>query len=169
MSRELDTWYSLPDLDRLARLGKALEGEIALLRLTRLATLLSSTDGSVNATCLLQAGTDETLQLDLHCSADIELICQRCLEPMQLTLTSSASLLVAESESAALQNLNDLELLILDGNRFNPRLLIEDELIVSLPLVAMHQDRSDCGSLARELEKLSNEDGDGPGAVPVNH
>ena len=39
----------------------------------------------------------------------------------------------------------------LEGGRLQPAQLIEDELIVAIPLVPKHARVEDCGSLARQL------------------
>jgi uncharacterized metal-binding protein YceD (DUF177 family) len=42
----------------------------------------------------------------------------------------------------------------LEGGRLRPAQLIEDELIVAIPLVPKHARVEDCGSLARKLAEL---------------
>lgn len=154
MSRGLDTWYSWPDLERLARLGRTIEGEIELGRLTRLVELLSSPEGTVNATLSFGAGSDGRLELRLTVNATVELVCQRCLEPFRLTLTGEASYLLAEDEVPdAVVRMSDenMELLVLGEDRLNPSRLIEDELLLSLPLVPRHDSVEACGHLAEGL------------------
>ena len=46
------------------------------------------------------------------------------------------------------------ELFELDEGRLQPAQLIEDELIVAIPLVPKHARVEDCGSLAREFAEL---------------
>ena len=172
MSRVLDTWYSLPDLDRMARFGKALDGEIALGKLTRLAALLSNANGSVNARLAIRQRGDGRLELRLTCSADVEVICQRCLEPMRCELSAEGDYLLVEGEradNATTADRADFEVLELAGERLNPKELIEEELLVSLPFAPRHEDERSCGSLARKLEELSNESSDGAGAAAANH
>jgi uncharacterized metal-binding protein YceD (DUF177 family) len=43
----------------------------------------------------------------------------------------------------------------LEEGRLQPAQLVEDELIIAIPLVARHAVIEECGGLARELAKLS--------------
>ena len=169
MSRNLDTWYSLPDLDHLARLGRAIEGEIDLGKLKRLAALLSRPVGAVNASMAVLPRADGNLQLRLQCSAEVELVCQRCLEPMRYVLTGAAGYEVVEESPEESSGDGDIERLVLEGRRLNPLQLIEEELIVSLPFAPRHEDIAACGNLARRLEELSIESGDVPIDVSADH
>jgi len=171
MSRDLDTWYSLPDLDHLARLGEPRAGELALAKLTRLAGLLSSPGGAVNASVSVQSRAGGSLELALECSAEVELICQRCLEPMTCMVAGAVRYEVFEEGQSERRDEDQtgLEHLVLDGGRVNLAHLIEEELIVSLPLAPRHEDKAACGNLARTLENMSIEVGNDPKDAAVNH
>jgi uncharacterized protein len=171
MSRNLDTWYSLPDLEHLARLGKAVEVELDPGKLTRLAGLLSGSAGAVNASMMAVARSDGIVEVQLKCAAEVELTCQRCLEPMRYRLAGAVSYEVVDEGS---EERNDggqesIERLVLHGRRLNPLELIEEELIVSVPLSPRHDDEAACGSLARRIEELNTQGGDDQADVSANH
>lgn len=171
MSRNLDTWYSLPDLDHLARLGKALEGEPDLGKLSRLVGLLSSPVGAVNASMTVLSRADGILELRLECSAQVQLTCQRCLEPMSYRLEASVRYEVVEEGP---EEGNDgghgvPERLALNGRRVNPLQLIEEELIVALPFSPRHERKAKCGNLARRIDELSIDGGEDQVDVSVDH
>lgn len=138
MSASFYSWYSLPDLLVLAQRGRPLEGEIPVERFERLAGLLRSTAGSVRAKIDFSRGHDELLLLDLQCEAGLELECQRCLEAVDHDVDIQASFAIAESEDSIALLPQGIEPIELNGDRFQPATLIEDELIVSLPLVPRH-------------------------------
>ncbi|MDX1562814.1 MAG: YceD family protein [Gammaproteobacteria bacterium] len=138
MSKALSAWYSLPDLVSLAERAKVLEGTIELSRLTRLAESLHSTDGHAKATIKLRLGRGDMLLMDLQCEAAVELVCQRCLEPVVHRIEERIQFAVAETEHSYAVLPEGIELVTLDGDRLQPAALIEDELIVSLPLVPKH-------------------------------
>lgn len=171
MSRNLDTWYSLPDLDHLARLGRALEAELDLGKLTRLAGLLSSPAGAVNASMMAVSRADGIVEVQLKCSAEVKLTCQRCLEPMSYLLAGTVSYEVVDegSEEGNDGGQESIERLVLHGRRLNPLELIEEELIVSVPFSPRHEDEAACGSLARRIEELSMEGGDDQADPSANH
>ena len=80
-------------------------------------------------------------QLWLHLQADtsVPLICQRCLDVVDTRLLVDRWFrFVADEETAAAQDDDALEdLLVLQGD-FNLRELIEDELVLELPLIPRH-------------------------------
>jgi DUF177 domain-containing protein len=156
MSGSLHTWYSLPDLDTLAERAAVLEGEIPLKQLVRLSELLYSDSGSVRASLRFRQRLDGWLILGLKYEATLQLTCQRCLEPLAYEVGADVELGVMENGAVQSFSLEGIEPFVLEGDRFNPAQLIEDELIVSLPLVPRHERTADCGPLARVLDSESN-------------
>lgn len=79
--------------------------------------------------------------------AEVNLLCQRCLEAAAFTLVSELDIRVAETEEEALKvpdssadPLDKLEIVVCDEGQLDLLSLIEDELIMSLPIVASHSD-----------------------------
>lgn len=140
MSGGLHSWYSLPDLEALAARGAVLEGEIGFERFERLRPLLNDGAGSARAKLVFRQNHDAMLVLELQCRARLELICQRCLKPLAYEVDDEIEFAVAESEDALAVLPQGMDLIALQGDRFQPATLIEDELIVSLPLVPRHGD-----------------------------
>lgn len=159
MSRSLDSWYSLPELDVLAGREAAIEGALELARLTRLTELLNADGGSVRVRLQFRQLREDCVILDLRCNVQLELLCQRCLEPARHDADVDVRYGLLEEGADDVGLPDELETFVLDGDRFNPARLIEDELIVSLPLVARHADQNDCGRLARELDELDRRAG----------
>jgi uncharacterized protein len=143
MSGALHSWYSLPDLMSLAERGAVLEGTIELAKLGRLKDLLNSCEGSATARMSFRRRHDDMLLLQLQCEADLELVCQRCLEPVVHQVRERVDFAIAENENSLAALPQGLEPIALDGDRLQPATLIEDELIVSLPLVPRHGDDQD--------------------------
>ena len=86
-------------------------------------------------------GRDAQVRLHLQAGGAVRVTCQRCLEPLAVTLAVDNRLRFVEGEEAAqkLDELTDDE----DVLALQPRLdlveLIEDELILALPLVPRHE------------------------------
>lgn len=140
MSGSLHSWYSLPDLMSLAARGAVLEGTIELGSMPRLAELLNSESGSVRARLAFGKSHDDMLLMQLQCEAALELVCQRCLEPMVHEVSEQIDFAVADTEDSIAVLPQGTDLIALEGDRFQPATLIEDELIVSLPLIPRHGD-----------------------------
>ena len=93
----------------------------------------------------------------LEYDASFRLQCQRCLEPMEERVSRGASFVIVGGDSIPVGIPEDHEPVTLSGDRFQPAGFVEDELIVSLPLVPRHARLEQCGALARSLEALVEE------------
>jgi uncharacterized protein len=155
MSGSLDAWYSRSELESLAGRDGALHGELPLSKLTRLIGMLNSDLGSVRASLRFKQRRDGWLRAELDYQASVELECQRCLEPFRHDLAGRVSLVLADPGSMPATVPEGYEPYELAEDRLSPLRLIEDELIVSVPLVPKHARPADCGSLARDLGGLT--------------
>jgi uncharacterized protein len=151
MSGSLRAWYSLRDLEALGGRQGELDGELELASLPRLAGLLHSTAGSVRASLHLRQRGVGALAATLDLDTTVELLCQRCLEPFAQPIKEHLELMLVEPGASSDSIPEGCEPVELDNGRLLPARLIEDELIVSIPLVPKHARVEDCGSLARNL------------------
>ena len=80
------------------------------------------------------------LWLHLQARAQVPQVCQRCLSPYAQEIEVDRWFRFVASEAAALAEDEDCEedLLVLEA-RFDLAALVEDELLLSLPLVPMHE------------------------------
>lgn len=110
-------------------------GSLPIHAMSRLQELLA--DASGDAVYTLDFGRDElgVAYLALHVQAPLSLICQRTLEPfiLPVTLEMRLGLISDESEEAGLPPGYE-PLLVTDG-RVDPAAVIEDELLLAVPLV----------------------------------
>jgi uncharacterized protein len=151
MSGSLRAWYSLRDLESLADRGVTLRGELDIGMLTRLKGLLASDAGSVSATLDFAQRRDGWLGVGLEYHGVVELVCQRCLEPFRYELAEHVDVVVADAAALPTVTPEGFEPFELTEGRFQPAELIEDELIVAVPIVPRHARVEDCGSLARRI------------------
>ena len=74
-------------------------------------------------------------------TAEVTVRCQRCLEPLTITLSDAVNLAVVTSEAAARQTAQEqpeLEPWILNDHRLELAPLVEEQLILCMPLVSYH-------------------------------
>lgn len=140
MPAALESWYSLRDLMALAERGAVLEGTIELSRFDRLKGLLNSCEGSARARFAFRRSHDDVLLVELQCEAALELVCQHCLDPVTHEVRERVEFAVADTEDSLAVVPQGTESIALNGERFRPATMLEDELIVSLPLVPRHGD-----------------------------
>lgn len=151
MSGSLHNRYSLRDLEAFGVRQAVLNGEIELGSLPRLANLLHSVSGNVRASLRFRQRGAGLVGVTLEYDTTVELMCQRCLEPMSQPLADSVDITLLPSDTDTYVP-EGTEPVFLDDGRLQPAALLEDELIVALPLVPKHARIEDCGSLARLVE-----------------
>ena len=123
---------------RLARHGESLTGNVALAQMPRLAELLNEEAGRVDFE--LRFGRDDAGQACVlgHIGARLAVICQRCLEPMEIDVEREVRVaLVRENDEVAALDATYEPMLV--GNE--PVLLsglVEDELILAMPNFSRH-------------------------------
>jgi uncharacterized protein len=144
MSGPLHRWYSLPDLQALGQRAAVLAGEIQLRSLKRLAGLLHESHGSVNASVSLEQLPGGWVALDLRCDAVLAMVCQRCLHPLSHSVSQQTRLVLVESDAMQSRAPEGLEPLVMEQERMRLADLIEDELILGLPLVPRHAADEKC-------------------------
>ncbi|HLL12759.1 MAG TPA: DUF177 domain-containing protein [Rubrivivax sp.] len=152
------------DVPALCRHGQTMQGQSPLAQLTRLTEGLFAAPGSDDivawsAQGSLQPvpGSDTQLWLTLQVQTRVQLQCQRCLQPLvhDLSLDRRLRFVHDEEEAARLDEESEDDVLALQG-RVDLLGLIEDELILALPLVPRHEQCS---------QPLPSADG-GPDSAP---
>ena len=97
---------------------------------------------------------DALPRLEGDVAATIDAVCQRCLEPMGLPLAVELNLLFADGDDAV--DDDRFEIWELEEERFRPIDLVEEALIMALPLAALHE----TGEACREVDKEESGDAD---------
>ena len=87
----------------------------------------------------------------VRCSiaATLHAVCQRCLEPFELTVECETDLLLLGLEEVA-EGYEDQEVWELDESMLRPLDIVEELLIMALPFSAMHVDLESCTALSSE-------------------
>ena len=142
----------------LAAAATVVEREFRLADFTRLVDRLMTLEGVAEARMVLRsAGGVPTGELEVR--AEAQLTCQRCLGPMRRTLQSISQLAFVDREDAPVPA--DHEAIPGDPRRVDLAGLVEDELLLSLPLIPMHGAGEIC--TARE-SPVARDTGTGPPA-----
>jgi uncharacterized protein len=137
------------DVAAFAAESGELEGEWPLAQLQRLAAS-DVTDAQetaqepvlwhVAAESRPRTGGDPEIWLDVEAEATVWMQCQRCLQPVREDLAVERSFRFVRSEEQAEAEDADSEEDVLALSRsFNLKALVEDELILELPLVPRHE------------------------------
>jgi uncharacterized protein len=125
-----------------ARAGETLEGSVPVARLERLVTALSGPEGEVRYRLKGDHDMHGRDTLELAFEASVGLTCQRCLQSFQLPLTGHNRLRLVDSEPA--WSADEIEIAaddddeIVASKAFDVRALLEDEMLLALPLAPRH-------------------------------
>ncbi|HEV7716992.1 MAG TPA: YceD family protein [Steroidobacteraceae bacterium] len=138
-----EPWSQLSDVDRLADKQADVAFEIPLDQLPRVRAQLADSGGKVRGVAHFrrEAGF-RVATLDFEGVA--LLVCQRCLEPVQWPVAGTARVALIAAESEADRVPQEFETVHAPENRIRVRDLVEEELLLSLPLVPMHEDAGEC-------------------------
>ena len=124
---------------RFAKWGRHLEGSIPLLKMSRIAEQATELRGEVLVSLDCSMGEDRVRALRGHIKAVVPMQCQRCMDEVEIPVNSQFTLGVVDSEAFAEKLPEEYEpLFIEEDEKLFLKDLIEDELILALPIVAMH-------------------------------
>ena len=143
----------LIDNQRFSKNREELQGEIALDDCERLDDLLGNDEGRADGTVKFQLqgtrGPLGQLRLHLRVQAEVAMVCQRCMGAMLESVDVLSKLDVAPDDATiAHDDLTDDEADWIETSReFDVAELVEDELILALPVAPRHRV---CPDLATE-------------------
>ncbi|MHC1479206.1 YceD family protein [Frateuria aurantia] len=156
------------DVWRMITARRSFEGKLPIARMKRLAEALASADGEVEYA--LDFGTDDLglAYIALRALAPLTLICQRNLEPFvfPLQIDTRLGVIRSEREEAALPEGYE-PLLVNEDGRLSPADVIEDELLLGLPLVPVNPESElpDEVMVSEVADEVATEPEDNPFAV----
>jgi len=128
------------------------EGAWPVARFARLADVICGKQGEI--TVRLKFGTRAgTHCLDGYVQADLELRCQRCLDPVKQHIESDFRFGLISSEDEADLLPKEFEPLLVSDPELSLFELVEDEILLSLPIVSRHDD--ECSEI---LQKHKDDD-----------
>ena len=133
----------------LAGREATLERRLALPQLPRLVEAGALEGTQVHA--LLQFGTfDGRTTVVVEVDGEVFLACQRCLRPCACEVHEQASLAVVAGDTDEVPG--GYEPLLGDAERLSVVEVIEEQVLLSLPLVPMHAQAGECGIAAAAAE-----------------
>ena len=150
--REYPTYYTRPmsppwskplDVDRLADGEADIDFAVPLAALPRVRSQLAREDGEVRGHVRFarEAGF---VVADMTMSGAVWLTCQRCLDAMSETLTSQVRMALVAAEADTSRVPEDLEPVLAREGRVSIAELVEEELLLSWPIVPAHAEDVNC-------------------------
>ena len=138
---------SLPsqiDVRKLAAKGAEISAETPVSQLPRFVDMLANDGSSIAVDLRFYTDDERFKRIDGVLRGNVEVYCQRCLEPMPLAVDTEFSLGIVWSEEDAKRLPSTLEPLIVGEEFVDLADVVSEELILSMPYVSYH-DPEDCG------------------------
>jgi uncharacterized protein len=158
------------DISAFSKANGSLSGELSLMKLPRLAQEALGDANPVkwhaHGAVVSKAESADEFWLTLEAQGEVLLRCQRCMQPFSASLLVDRSYRFVRDEETAWQEDEDSQedLLVLSRD-FDLHELIEDELIMDLPLVPMHDQCESEWTQTKEEETVFEEKKPNPFAV----
>lgn len=128
------------DAAQLAARRAMLEGRVPLAGLERLVAAAGPQSGAAVVQLRVVPGARRRPMVRGRISAVLTLTCQRCVEPLAWPVDCTPALAVVGDDTEAASLPPELEPLPSSDGTVDLRALVEDELLLALPLVARHPD-----------------------------
>lgn len=149
------------DVRKASQRGARLEALLAPAELPRLRALLAGDNGEIRAALVFARDEEQhyTVQVDAHACLDVR--CERCLQVFQTEVHASSVLAAVWTDEQARALPAHLDPLIA-AEAVVLRDLVEDELVLAMPMFSYHADRACIARLDGGVQLLAQ-----PGDEPV--
>jgi len=157
---------------RQVELKRTIEGIYPVSKFKRLSEMLASNDGDISVklefgNCVGYACLRGTV------SATLITECQRCLKPIETAVSGSFKFALVHNEEECNQLPDELEPYLIEGEEQSLVALIEDELLLSLPMVTVHEEacsdfmatRNEAVKAAMQIEREAEKEASNPFAA----
>ncbi len=129
----------------LAGRSATLERELGIKQLPRLVKA-GALDGTSVRAALAFGRFEGKPTIDLRVEGSVLLTCQRCMRPCECRIDDAARLMIVADGDEQVHG--GYEAVTGDAERLALAELIEEQVLLCMPLVPMHEDRAGCGEAA---------------------
>ena len=133
------------DPRKFARQGRQFEGSLALNQFGRLVDSLVDDKGEVQVVLNFSLSENNRVVLEGHVEAELSMICQRCLDVAAIPVRAEFSLMGVLTDEQAKALPEEYEPLMFGDEPVELVPLLEEELLLAVPLVAYHS-LEDCSA-----------------------
>ena len=147
------------DPRKLAEREAQITGIAEVSAMPRLASFLCSEQGEVDVTLSFAVDEQHLRTVKGKAKGQVLMTCQRCLEPVSVDVRADVNLAVVLNDEQAKNLPRYYDPLLVEDDDVELLPIVEDELILSLPSVPMHEDCSvktswgDSGTVRLQQEK----------------
>ena len=114
--------------------GSTWHGSIPISALTRLAAVLTSPAGELRVELAAERDTAGASRLRGGIAGELGLVCQHCMNPYQWPLQLALDLRLVSSEAEERRLLHDCEPLLVEDDTLRLHDLVEEEVLLAIPI-----------------------------------
>jgi uncharacterized protein len=141
---------------KMADQGRSFQGQIALGEMARLVAAVHRVEGVAEVTLAFARDEQGRRIVSGRVRASLQMVCQRCLEPVTVVLDQPVGLAVVHSQSEAARLPREYDPLLHEDDGVSLRELVEDELLLALPCIPVHP-LGECGALMNEINREADQ------------
>lgn len=135
---------------QLAVKGATLEGDLPLSKMLRLKDFLCEKDGIAEIRLEFSRNAQDHAFMKGRIKTCFKVVCQRCGEPMVLTLNISVNDRLVRSDKEGKRLPKRYEPLIVDSELMLLSSLVEEEILLNIPIIPKHSIK-ECGVKSSDL------------------
>jgi uncharacterized protein len=143
-------WSRRAPVDTLVGTEAAIDFTIPLSELPRVSQELSATDGDASGNVRFSRQLGQAVAT-LEVSAQPELVCQRCMQPMRWPVKVESRIALVSDYDAADRVPEGMEVFLVEADSVSVRDLVDEEIMLALPHVARHEEGSECAGRKMQL------------------
>ena len=148
---------ALVDHSKMATQQAVIEGSVPVSQIARFSAILADSEGEVRLRLEFTRNEHDRTRVTGETTVSVNLMCQNCLQSFSRELQTSLCVTIVP-DSEKLQTLDELEDGFISADPMVRLVdLIEDELILSVPMVPRH-DFGSCPNEDNSTEPASSED-----------
>lgn len=155
------------DPRKMADRAAVLEDEIPLSSFARLTEALEDVQGQVHLR--ISFGRDEQRTVVAYSELDVvvKMVCQRCLDVVELPIHSASEYAIVNPEASTQHLPKSYDVLEVGEDPLDLLALVEDELLLALPIVPLHASE-DCQMLGSQDAEPEGKDESSPASSPFS-
>lgn len=157
-------WSRRAPVDTLVGTEAVVDFSIPFAELPRVSRELAGTDGEASGKVRFSRQLGQSVA-DLEVSAQPEVVCQRCMQPMRWPVQVKSRIALVSDYDAADRVPEGLEVFLVEADSVSVRDLVDEEVMLALPHVARHAEDSECAGREMQLPGHEAEADEAPADV----
>lgn len=125
---------------RLVEQGRVFDGVCDIVSLTRISDLLADKEGTLSVHLSFHRNVSALPALKGQVTGSLKLTCQRCLNEMSLPIDTTIDVVFVSSDEKAQSLQGGHETYLVEDSRILLNDLIEDEVLLSIPQLVVHDE-----------------------------